>query len=261
MRVTAVNAESPGLVGRWMNRLRLNAFSQVGADALLTGHADISGAGRIIVGDRFQMMSHPVQSHMFASRGAVIRMGHDVRVAHGAAISALQAIEVGNDSVFGPFAVIMDTDFHKVGDRSAAGEISPIRIGSGVVVGAHVTILRGSIVGDNVRILSGSMVSGIIPDGVTIGGVPARVVTPGAPAGGGGVDMAGLVQQTLGLAERPQDSDGPDRITAWDSLGALRLLLAIEDVYGISLGEHEMRAGNSIAALSAIVEAKLPSRM
>jgi acyl carrier protein len=66
-----------------------------------------------------------------------------------------------------------------------------------------------------------------------------------------------LVQSVLGLSERPRDSDGPEQIPAWDSLGTLRLLLAIEETLGITLHEGEMRAANTVATLSEIVEAKL----
>src|SRR5262249_38241070 len=153
--------------------------------------------------------------------------------------------------LLGPFVVIMDNDFHKVGDRNAAAEIAPVRIGANVRIGARVTILRGSIIGDDVRILSGSMVSGVIPDGVTVGGVPARVVSGGHAGIRSSVDIAGLVQSVLALPQRPLPEEGPAEIAAWDSLGTLRLLLAIEETYGVSIDEAEMRAATTVASLTA----------
>ncbi len=131
-----------------------------------------------------------------------------------------------------------------------------MRIGSNVQAGARVIILRGSIIGDDVRILSGSMVSGVVPSGATIGGVPARVIG----AGGASIpsrDITGLVQSVLSLAERPDPDDGPAQIHAWDSLGTLRLLLAIEETYGITLDEDEMRLVDTVAALVDLVEARI----
>jgi serine acetyltransferase len=241
---------------RWINKRLLRGVSRVGVGARLKGRATIGGGGKIIIGDGFFLLSQPVRSHMFATPGAVINIGDDVQISYGAAIDARRGIDIGSNTVFGPFVVIMDNDYHKVGDRDAAGEIAPVRIGSNVKVGARVTILRGSVIGDNVRVMSGSMVSGVVPSGVTIGGVPARAVVASNAAARDSVDMAELVQNVLGLAERPHPSEGPSQIPAWDSLGALRLLLAIEEMCGVSLEEEVMQAAKTVAALAAIVEAK-----
>ena len=240
-----------------MSTHHLRAASRVGAGARVEGRADVGGGGTITIGDGFLLLSRPVRSHMFATPGATITIGDGVQISYGAAIAAQQAIEIGSNTALGPFVVIMDNDFHRVGDRSAAGEVAPVRIGSNVSVGARVTVLRGSVIGDNVRIMSGSMVSGIVPSGATIGGVPARVVAVNAASTKNFLDMAQLVQDILGLAEPPHQHEGPDQIQNWDSLGTLRLLLAIEETYNISLREEEMRAAKSVSALSDIVTAKL----
>jgi acetyltransferase-like isoleucine patch superfamily enzyme len=240
---------------RWVTKHRLRDVSRVGVGARVRGRADIGGGGKIIIGDDFFMLSRPVRSHIFASPDSAITIGDSVQISYGAAIAAQLAIDIGNNTVFGPFVVIMDNDFHRVGNRNAAGEVAPVRIGSNVKVGARVTILRGTVIGDNVCIMSGSMVSGVVASGVTIGGVPARVVV--SINAMSPIDIAGLVQSVLGLSERPRDSEGPEQIPAWDSLGTLRLLLAIEETHGITLDEVEMRAANTVATLSDIVGAKL----
>lgn len=242
---------------RWKTRYGLRRAHRVGVGARLKGGVDLGGGGEVIIGDGFFLLSQPVRSHIHAFPGAVVRIGDDVQISYGAAIAAQAAIEIGSHTTFGPFVVIMDNDFHRVGNRNAAGEVAPVRIGSNVKVGARVTILRGSVIGDDVQIMSGSMVSGVVPDGATVGGVPARVVVASSATARNSIDVGELVQSVLGLDERPHPSQGPAHIAAWDSLGTLRLLLAIEEMYGISLDEREMRAGNTVAALSGIVEAKL----
>jgi acetyltransferase-like isoleucine patch superfamily enzyme/acyl carrier protein len=241
----------------WLTKRRLRGASHFGAGARLDGFANVGGGGELIIGDGFLLLSRPARSHIWSAPGAAIRIGNGVRISYGAAIAALRSIDIGSHTTLGPFAVIMDNDFHKVGNRNAAGEIAPVRIGSNVNIGARVTILRGSVIGDNVRVMSGSMVSGVVPEGVTIGGVPARVLTTSNAAVGQSIDMAALVQGVLGLAERPHPGEGPAEIAAWDSLGSLRLLLAIEETCGVSIDEREMHAGNTVAALAAIVESKL----
>jgi acetyltransferase-like isoleucine patch superfamily enzyme/acyl carrier protein len=234
----------------------LRHATRCGAEARVDGDADIGGGGEICIGADFLLVSHPVRSHMLADRGARITIGDGVRISWGAAIAAQQAIDIGDHTTLGPFVVIMDNDFHKVGDRHAAGAVAPVRIGSHVNIGARVTILRGSTIGDNARVLSGSMVSGYVPPNATVSGVPARVVQAGAATSGRSTGMAELVQQVLGLTERPGPDDGPAQIGAWDSLGSLRLLLAIEETFGVNIREEEMQAASTVAALAAIVERK-----
>jgi acetyltransferase-like isoleucine patch superfamily enzyme len=113
-----------------------------------------------------------VQSHIMASGGHVT-IGDRVKISYGAAISAVRAVTIGADTRIGPFVVITDSDFHGVSNRSAAGEVGPVRIGSGVTIGVKVTILRGATIGDGATILSGSMVAGHIAPGATVRGVPA----------------------------------------------------------------------------------------
>jgi acyl carrier protein len=90
----------------------------------------------------------------------------------------------------------------------------------------------------------------------TVAALAAIVAARLDDAAGADVDLADLVQSVLGLPQRPLATQGPADIAAWDSLGTLRLLLAIEEAYKVSLNEAEMRAGNTIAALSAIIGAK-----
>jgi acyl carrier protein len=53
---------------------------------------------------------------------------------------------------------------------------------------------------------------------------------------------------------RPDLSWGPDQIPEWDSLGTLRLLLAIEEAFGITVSEKEIQAARTVASLSDTVE-------
>ncbi len=96
------------------------------------------------------------------------------------------------------------------------------------------------------------MVSGVIAAGADVGGVPAR---PLNEKGEGPVDLPELVMRILGLASPPGPSDGPEQIAQWDSLGTLRLLLAVEETFGITLGEDEMKAARSVAHLTEVVAA------
>lgn len=53
---------------------------------------------------------------------------------------------------------------------------APIRIGRGVWMGAHVTVLPGVTIGDNSIIAAGAVVAKDVPADMIVGGVPARVI-------------------------------------------------------------------------------------
>jgi len=248
-----------GFFSRWQQQRWLRDADRVGSGLRLLGKPHLSNSGEVVIGERFFMASRPTQSHIVAMPGALVEIGDEVAIAHGAAITAQRAIHIGSNTRIGPFAVIMDGDFHRPGDRDAAGDVAPISIGADVVVGARVTILRGADIGRGACIMSGSMVSGNVPIGAVVGGVPARPLNGAASVDS--PDIAELTKSVLGLAVRPELTFGPDEIPEWDSLGTLRLLLAIEETYGVIVGEEEVHSAKTVAALADLVEsAKTRSR-
>lgn len=237
----------------------LRDADRVGSGLQLLGRPHLVNGGAVVIGKRFFMVSRPTQSHIIAMPGGLVEIGDEVSISYGAAITAQCAIHIGSNTQIGPFAVIMDSDFHRPGDRDAAGDVAPINIGADVVVGARVTILRGADIGQGARIMSGSMVSGNVPIGAVVGGVPARPLNGAASADS--PDIAELTKNVLGLAVRPELTLGPNEIPEWDSLGTLRLLLAIEETYGVTVREEEVHSAKTVAALADLVEsAKTRSR-
>jgi acetyltransferase-like isoleucine patch superfamily enzyme/acyl carrier protein len=242
----------------------LRACASVGELPTLEGKPTILAAngGRIEIGDRFLLSSHPVPSHLVSL--GLLRIGDDVSIGHGSAVAASRDVVIGSRTRIGPFFVLMDTDFH--GERARVGAehttntatgpesgYAPVRIGADVRIGAHVTVLRGAIIGDGATIGNGSVVNGTIPDESFAQGVPARVVTGEASADSGS-DIASIVARVFGLSARPNLLDGPNEIPQWDSFGSLKLLLSLEEALGITLDEKIMSAVASVADVQAAVE-------
>jgi acetyltransferase-like isoleucine patch superfamily enzyme/acyl carrier protein len=224
------------------------------------------GHGTIEIGDRFQLASSPVTSHLVS--WGTLRIGDDVSIGHGCAIAAARSVTIGDRIRIGPFFVVMDTDFHgeraKVGARPTTNTVpgeesgfAPVRIGGDVSIGANVTVLRGTTVGDGATIAPGSVVSGNVPSGAFVAGVPARsahdqrrqrVETESDPS------VIDILTRLFNLPERPSRLSGPAEITQWDSLGTLKLMLALEEVFHITLDEHAVSKATSVAELETLVE-------
>jgi len=245
--------------------LLLRACDRVGAHARLEGAPWIDNRGRLELGEGVSISSRPVQSRLLVARGALLRLGDGVRVGQGAAISAYARVEIGEGSTLGPFVAIEDTDYHVPGDRLATPRPAPVQIGRNVRIGARSTILRGAEIGDGAQVAAGSVVSGVVAPNAHVGGVPAmQLRAVGAEAGGPGAALDGsgvsarvvaVVQRVLGLREQPSLESGPAQIKQWDSLGALKLLLALEEDLGLSLGETAVAKARSVRDLVHAVEA------
>jgi acetyltransferase-like isoleucine patch superfamily enzyme len=207
---------------------------------------------RLVIGARFYLASMPEESHMVLGADAEVRIGDDVWIGHGASISANQLVSIGDGTRLGPFVTIMDTDFHVAGDRSAAPQATPIVIGRNVLVGTGATILRGTKIGDGARIEASAVVSGDVAAGTTVGGVPARVL--GRRSSAHTADVTDVVMRVLGLAVPPGPDDGPRNLPGWDSLGALKLLLALEDEFEVTLREQELLRVETMNDVTVLVE-------
>ena len=113
------------------------------------------------------------------SDAARIVIGPRTYINRGTMIDADALIEIGEQTMIGPFCYITDHDHSfAAGTAPAAGPLisAPTHIGARCWIGAHVTILKGVTVGDGSVVGAGSVVTGSLPPGVVAVGNPARVV-------------------------------------------------------------------------------------
>lgn len=235
-------------------RVRFRDVTRLGARARTAGAPFIENHGRIEIGDDFFFSSQPVVSHMVCERGARIAIGHRVAIGSGAAIASHVEIQIGDDVRIGRNVMILDTDFHEIGDFQKSSEPLPVVIESGARLDDGVVVLKGARIGAGARVGRGSVVSGIIEPGVFASGVPARAARKsGAPSDAELADrIRAIVAETFDTS-RPVDlADGPREIPRWDSLGTLRLLLAVEDELGVRLGDGGLYGAKSVADVVAI---------
>jgi acetyltransferase-like isoleucine patch superfamily enzyme len=100
----------------------------------------------------------------------------------GTVLCAGDRIEIGEGTIFGSGAMVIDNDFHLPqgewgwsNDARVCGQTAkPVRIGRGVFVGARAIILKGVTVGDRAIIGAGAVVTRDVPAGAVAAGNPAR---------------------------------------------------------------------------------------
>lgn len=235
--------------------------ARVGARARIVGRPTIEGD--VEFGSDLVLSSRPIRSHLIASLGAKIRVGDRVTIGSGAAIAAQVRIEIGNDVEIGRGVMILDTDFHDVGAFDSNSSSAPVVIEDGVVLGDRVVVLKGAHIEKGARVLERSVVSGHVPAGAIVAGVPARTVR--SKSNGHALLDEGeilervkaVVAETFRVSRPVEASDGPKKIAAWDSLGALRLVLALEDELGLSLADDALYGVTNVSDVARAIARRM----
>lgn len=112
---------------------------------------------------------------------ARIRIGNNVGIS-GATIYARKGITIGDNTMIGGNAKILDNDFHPIevearlaDDKSKIGT-REIVIGKNCFIGCNSLILKGTVLGDNCVVGAGAVVSGKFEDNCVIACNPAKVI-------------------------------------------------------------------------------------
>lgn len=116
----------------------------------------------------------------FKSLGNGIKIGNNVGLGTHGHYGGAGGLQIGNDTIFGNY-VSVHPENHNYSDsilpiRLQGVTQKGIKIGNNCWIGAKATILDGTIIGNGCIVAAGAVVSGIFPDNVIIGGVPARII-------------------------------------------------------------------------------------
>jgi acetyltransferase-like isoleucine patch superfamily enzyme len=114
------------------------------------------------------------------ARGARLELGPGVGMS-STVFGAASSIVVGEGTIFGAGAMVIDTDFHQpVGEfeweDAAAQNARPITIGRGCFIGARALVMKGVVLEDRTVVGAGAVVTKRVPSGMMAVGNPARNV-------------------------------------------------------------------------------------
>lgn len=113
--------------------------------------------------------------------GSRLILGKGVGLSN-AVVCAAKEILVGEGTIIGANAMIIDTDFHRPipnrkWNNDAVSEARPVKIGKGCFIGARAIILKGVELGDGVVVGAGAVVTHTVPSDHGAFGNPATVHT------------------------------------------------------------------------------------
>jgi acetyltransferase-like isoleucine patch superfamily enzyme len=178
--------ESQSLLWRWEAQMKGVEFE---GSCKFVGRPLISVAkgGRIVLGDLVgvdsAMRANPLGLFQpcvlrALAAGAQLRLGRGVGIS-GSTLCAGLSIEVGEGTIMGAGALILDTDFHSPSGEwdwatDFAKGAAPVKIGRGVFVGARAILLKGVTVGDRAVIGAGAVVTRDVPAYHLAVGNPAK---------------------------------------------------------------------------------------
>jgi acetyltransferase-like isoleucine patch superfamily enzyme len=180
----------PSRLWRWEAQLKGVEFQ---GRCLFLGRPLISvvKGARIVLGDGVRVGSS-VRANPLAcfqpsalramAPGAQLILGPKVGIS-ATALCAGVSIQVGQGTIMGAGAMVIDHDFHRpAGEWDWADEhqanARPVKIGRGVFVGARALILKGVTIGDRAVIGAGAVVTHDVPPHCVAVGNPARVFAP-----------------------------------------------------------------------------------
>lgn len=131
-----------------------------------------------------QLIGKPVDASFalfppfYTECGKNISVGKNVFINCGCHFQDQGGVTIGDDVLIGSQVVFATINHGRHPQERGDLHPAPIRIGNGVWIGSHVTVLPGVTIGDHAIVAAGAVVTRDIPAGMVAGGVPARVLNP-----------------------------------------------------------------------------------
>ena len=127
------------------------------------------------IGEEVRIESGVHRARLSVRHKARLIIGNDVRL-NGCIISANSEVIVKDRARIGPWAHVMDGDFHSVEDREAAGKLRPVIIEEGAWLTTRCMVLKGVTIGKGAVVAAGSVVTKDVEPYTVVAGVPAKLV-------------------------------------------------------------------------------------
>lgn len=159
-----------------VSRFYLRKVSTLGKFVFTRRRPTIVNKGHLELGNLVRIWSNINPTRLAVHRGGKLIIGAQTFV-NGAMISASVEVCIGKNCLIGPQTIIMDSDFHGIGDMERTeGESAAIIIEDKVWLGTRTMVLKGVRIGEGAVVAAGAIVTKDVPPYAVVAGVPAKVV-------------------------------------------------------------------------------------
>ena len=157
-------------------RYALRGCTSVGRLTQIYGRILVENHGEMYVGNRVRLKGTHVPVELVSLRNGALTIGDNVFINGGTSICAQESVTIGANCLIGNYTLIMDTDFHDVGDHTQWPDAKPVRIEEDVWLAVRVTVLKGVTIGRGAVVAAGAVVTRDVEPYTLVGGVPARLI-------------------------------------------------------------------------------------
>ena len=162
------------LVSLGMAPVYLRDADRRGSQVRVIGRPRVENFGRLVLGDHVVLRSLVVPVELATGPGATLIIGDQCSLNYGVSIGATRWVEIGARVRIGPYAMIIDCEFHDPYARGTRPAARPVRIASDVWIGAKASVMPGVTIGRGAIVATGAVVTRDVPELTVVGGVPAR---------------------------------------------------------------------------------------
>jgi carbonic anhydrase/acetyltransferase-like protein (isoleucine patch superfamily) len=229
-----------GAVEDVMSRMALRGATRVGVGIRIFGWPRIENAGELSIGNEVAFVSSPSAVEVIVGPGGQLVIGDKTLIESGASIRAAGTVRIGQGVRIGAGCIVY-------GEGSESKETS---------IGDGAWLENGAIVLGGTRVAPGTVVPGRAMSSV------AREVRISVPVDSTRASMADAERRIRKVLSRivPATSDVESsteltQVAGWDSLAALRALVALEKEFAVMLPIHLFAERPSVASVTPIVAA------
>ena len=149
--------------------------TEFGDRMVVRGKVSVNGGGQIICGNDLLIRCDEINPvKIYVAPNAILKMENQVFLNNGTNISCSNNIQIGTHVDIADECLIMDNDFHGVGEKEP--QSAPVIIEDDVWLASRVIILKGVRIGKGSVVGAGSVVSKSIPSNSFAAGNPAKVI-------------------------------------------------------------------------------------
>lgn len=174
--LSKLRAKFPQIKAALRAKIALRRCTSLGALVQVYGRVIVDNGGAIHLGQRVRLRGVHVPIELATLPRGELRIGDSVFINGGTSICAQKSVTIGNNCLIGNYALIMDTDFHAVGDHTQRSDARPVVIEDDVWLAVRVTVLKGVTIGRGAVVAAGAVVTKDVEPYTLVGGVPARLI-------------------------------------------------------------------------------------